>query len=51
MSDKAIMDGQVVHPKRSMRMLKINFIKPDTFGFVWFSIEGRSVPEDKTVHT
>jgi hypothetical protein len=43
MSDKAIADGPAVHPRRSARMLKINFFEPITFGFFWFF-------NDRTVH-
>jgi hypothetical protein len=37
MSDKAVVDGLVVHPGRSMMTLKIHFTEPVTFGFFWFS--------------
>jgi hypothetical protein len=37
MSDKAVADGPVVHPGRSVRTLKIHFTEPVTFGFFWFS--------------
>jgi hypothetical protein len=37
MSDKAVTDGPVVHPGRSVRTLKIHFTEPVTFGFFWFS--------------
>jgi hypothetical protein len=30
------------HPRRSVRTLKMNFTKPDTFRFFWFSTWGRS---------
>jgi hypothetical protein len=36
MSDKAVVDGPVVHPGRSARMLKIHFTEPVTFGFLGF---------------
>jgi hypothetical protein len=42
MSDKAVADGPVVHPRRSTRTLKIHFTEPVTFGFFWFSPTGRS---------
>jgi hypothetical protein len=45
MSDKAIMDGPAVHPRRFARTLKINFTKLVTFGFSGFSMTGRSAPE------
>jgi hypothetical protein len=43
MSDKAVADGPAVHPERSARTLKMNFIEPVTFGFFWFF-------NDRTVH-
>jgi hypothetical protein len=43
MSDKAVVDGPVVHPGRSARTLKIHFTEPVTFGFFWFF-------NDRTVH-
>jgi hypothetical protein len=33
MSDKAVADGPVVHPRWSARTLKIHFTEPVTFGF------------------
>jgi hypothetical protein len=36
MSDKAVADGPVVHPERSVRTLKMHFTEPVTFGFLWF---------------
>jgi hypothetical protein len=42
MSDKAVADGPIVHPRRSVRTLKIHFTEPVTFGFFWFSPTGRS---------
>jgi hypothetical protein len=36
-SDKAVVDGLVVHPGRSARTLKLHFTKPVTFEFFWFS--------------
>jgi hypothetical protein len=33
MSDKAVADGPDVHPKRSVKTLKMHFTKPVTFGF------------------
>jgi hypothetical protein len=45
MSDKAVTDGPIVHPGRSVRTLKIHFTEPVTFGFFWFSPTGRSAPE------
>jgi hypothetical protein len=45
MSDKAIVDGPIVHPGRSARTLKIHFTEPVTFGFFWFSPTGWSAPE------
>jgi hypothetical protein len=36
MSDKAVIDGSVVHPGRSARTLKMHFTEPVTFGFFWF---------------
>jgi hypothetical protein len=36
MSDKAVADGPVVHPGRSVRTLKIHFTEPVTFGFSGF---------------
>jgi hypothetical protein len=45
MSDKAVTNGPVVHPGRSVRTLKIHFTEPVTFGFFWFSPTGRSAPE------
>jgi hypothetical protein len=33
MSDKAVVDGPVMHPGRSVRTLKMHFIEPVTFGF------------------
>jgi hypothetical protein len=50
MSDKAVADGPVVHPGRSVRTLKIHFTKPVTFEFFWFSSSGRSAPEAGTVY-
>jgi hypothetical protein len=41
-SDKAVADGLVVHPRWSARTLIIHFTKPVTFGFFWFSPTGRS---------
>jgi hypothetical protein len=35
-SDKAVVDGPAVHPRRSARMLTMNFTKPVTLGFFWF---------------
>jgi hypothetical protein len=45
MSDKAVAEGPVVHPGRSMRMLKIHFPEPVTFEFSGSSPTGRSAPE------
>jgi hypothetical protein len=36
MSDKAVADGLTVHPRRSVRTLKMHFTEPVTFGFFWF---------------
>jgi hypothetical protein len=36
MSDKAVVDGLVVHPGQSARTLKIHFTEPVTFGFSGF---------------
>jgi hypothetical protein len=36
MSDKTVVDGPVVHPRRSTRTLNMNFTEPVTFGFFWF---------------
>jgi hypothetical protein len=36
MSDKVVADGSVVHLGRSARTLKLHFIEPVTFGFIWF---------------
>jgi hypothetical protein len=36
MSDKAVVDGLVVHPGRSMRTLKMNCTQHVTFGFFCF---------------
>jgi hypothetical protein len=36
MSDKAVTDGLTVHPRRSVRTLKMHFTEPVTFGFFWF---------------
>jgi hypothetical protein len=36
MSNKAVADGRAVHPGQSARTLKMNFIEPITFGFLWF---------------
>jgi hypothetical protein len=33
MSDKAVVDGPVVHPGRSTRTLKLHFTELITFGF------------------
>jgi hypothetical protein len=44
-SDKVVADGPAVHPGRSARTLKINFIEAVTFGFFGFSTTGRSAPE------
>jgi hypothetical protein len=44
-SDKAVADGLVVHPERSVRTLKLHFTEPVTFGFLGFSPIGRSAPE------
>jgi hypothetical protein len=35
MLDKAVTDGLAVHPRRSARTLKMNFIETVTFGFFW----------------
>jgi hypothetical protein len=40
MSDKAVADGLAMHPGQSVRTLKMNFIKPVTFRFLWFSMGG-----------
>jgi hypothetical protein len=45
MSNKAVTDGSAVHPGRSTRTLKMNFTEPVTFGLLWFSMVGRSMPE------
>jgi hypothetical protein len=45
MSDKAVVDGPVVHPGPSARTLKIHFTELVTFGVFWFSPTGRSAPE------
>jgi hypothetical protein len=51
MSNKAVVDGSVMHPGRSARTLKIHFTKPVTFGFFWFSPTGRFAPEaGRSVH-
>jgi hypothetical protein len=42
MSDKAVVNGPVVHLGRSARTLKIHFTEPVTFVFFWFSPTGRS---------
>jgi hypothetical protein len=39
MPDKVVAVGPAVHPRRSARMLKMNFTEPVTFGFLWFSNE------------
>jgi hypothetical protein len=44
-SDKAVVDGPVVHSGRSARTLKLHFTEPVTFGFFWFSPTGWSSPE------
>jgi hypothetical protein len=49
-SDKAVANSLIVHPGRSMRMLRMNFTEPGTFEVFWFSTCGRSAPEDQTVH-
>jgi hypothetical protein len=36
MSDKAFVDGPVVHPERSARTLKMHFTEPVSFEFFWF---------------
>jgi hypothetical protein len=36
MSDRAVADGPVVHPGRSVRTLKMHFTEPVTFGFFVF---------------
>ena len=35
MSDKAVVDGPVVHPGQSARTLKMHFTEPVTFRFFW----------------
>jgi hypothetical protein len=45
MLDKVVADGPAVHPRRSAMTLKINFTEPFIFGFLSFSIGGRSTPE------
>jgi hypothetical protein len=45
MSDKEVMGGPTVYPGRSARTLKMNFTEPVTFGFLWFSMGGQSVPD------
>jgi hypothetical protein len=45
MSDKAVVDGPVVHSGRSARTLKMHFTEPVTFKFFCFSTTGRSTPE------
>jgi hypothetical protein len=45
MSNKSITDGPAVQPGWSARMLKMNIIEPVTFGFLWFSMGGWSLPE------
>jgi hypothetical protein len=44
MLDKAVADSPVVHPRRSVRTLKIHLTEPVTFRFFWFF-------NDRTVHT
>jgi hypothetical protein len=44
MSDKAVADDPAVHPGRSARTLKMNFIEPVAFGFFLFF-------NDRTVRT
>jgi hypothetical protein len=45
MSSMEVVDGLVVHPRRSVRTLIILFTESITFGFFWFSPTGRSAPE------
>jgi Na+/proline symporter len=40
MSDKVVTDGPAVHPGRSARTLKKNFIEPVIFGFSGFITTG-----------
>jgi hypothetical protein len=45
MSDTAVADDPAVHPEWSARTLKMNFTELVTFGFLWFSMCGRTAPE------
>jgi hypothetical protein len=45
MSNEAVMDGPVVHLRRSARTLKMHFTELVTFGFFWFSTTERSTPD------
>jgi hypothetical protein len=45
MSDKAVVDGPVVHPGWSAMTLKMHFTEPVNFRFSCFSMSGRSAPE------
>jgi hypothetical protein len=45
MSHKAVVDGPVVHPGRSVRTLKCILLNPSPSGFSGFSTTGRSAPE------
>jgi hypothetical protein len=36
MSDKVVVNGPVMHTRRSTRTLKMNFTEPVTFRFFWF---------------
>jgi hypothetical protein len=49
MSDKAVADGPAVHPRRSVRTLKMNFTEPVTFVFCGFSMTGQCSLLHRTV--
>jgi hypothetical protein len=51
MSDKAVVDGPVVHPGRSARTLKIHFTEPVTFGFFWFFTDRMVRAGGRTIRT
>jgi hypothetical protein len=52
MSDKAVADSPAVHHGRSARTLKMNFMKPDTFGFSGFQqADGLHLVSDSTLHS
>jgi hypothetical protein len=49
MSDKAVANIPPVHSGRSMRMLKMNFTEPGTFGFCGFQQADDHVAVGRTV--